>query len=365
METITVRTSERGTFKRCPKKWYWAFVDCLKPHRPATALWFGSAIHEALADWYKKGLKRGPKHPADVFAEYLDGDRSMLVQDEDDRITYEDARELGIAMLNNYINYYDHDQQWDIIATEMTFTVKIKHPAGFMIEYVGTWDGVARDTSNGEIWLLEHKTAANINTEHLPLDDQAGSYWAVAETVLRKKGVLGPEEHIVGIMYNFLKKDRKDNRPVNAEGFTTNNPQKKHYLAAIGHIEGFSPKMTIAEMAQIAADEDIEVFGEPTAQQPDELLVREPVYRSRGEQATQIQRIKDEALYMFNMRKGNPAYPVYKTPQQFGPMACARCEFFRLCQLDEAGDSIAEDLKETMFQKWEPYAAHDLQIKVA
>lgn len=365
MDTITVRTSERGTFKRCPKKWYWAYVEGLRPLRPANALWFGIAVHEAFATWYQEGSKR-EGNLADLFDAALEGDRSIITEIEDGEVLYEDARELGRAMLDNYVAHYGHDEEWDVIATEVTFQIKIKTAWGFTIRYVGTWDGVYRDRRTGEIWLMEHKTAAQIRIDHLPLDDQAGSYWALAGIILRQQGILKPGEEIAGIMYNIVKKDRRDDRPVNpATGLTTNKPLKKHYAETFAQHFGRSDydgkpyeKFTIAELESIAKQQGIAVYGDPSKEQPGELLARIPVHRSAAERKTQIQRIKDEALYMYKIRQGDPDYPVYKSVNQFGPMACTNCEFFRLCQLDESGDDMAEDFKAAMFTTWNPYGDH-------
>jgi hypothetical protein len=378
METITIRTSERTTLGRCPQRWAFGYMDELAPLDVAQPLWFGTAVHESLAQWYQKGTKRGI-HPAKFFADYIEREniRSVAVRTEydEDLVKYEDAIELGIAMLENYVNHYGKDPNWDVIATEFTFHIYIKHPAGFRIRYVGTWDGVFIDKRTGEIWLMEHKTAASIDTSHLRLDNQAGSYWAVAEEVLRKKGILKDGMHIAGIMYNFLKKARRDDRPVNPDtGLTTNKPQKKHYAAALTRETGresdptshkFWEKLTIAELESLAQEYEITVYGEPSAEQPAELLVREAVYRSQGERKKQIQRIRDEALYIRGMRNHDPAYPIIKSVEQFGPLACPRCPFFQVCQLNEAGDSMEDEMKLAMYKHWEPYSEHELEKKVA
>lgn len=365
---VEIRTSERSTFKRCPQKWYWAYVEGLRSSHQANPLWFGSAIHEALADWYRLGLERSPRRPADVFAEHLGQDRALLAPSdnpEEEELAYTSALELGMAMLDNYVDQYGRDEDWDVIATEMEFSMRIKTTFGFTIRYVGTWDGVFRNVSTGEIWLMEHKTTSSINTTHLPLDDQAGSYWALAETYLRKKKIIGPTERVAGIMYNFLKKERLDTRPVNPEtGLTCNKPQKKHYAAVLlSDLDlDMTEKQFLAKpmgwMQDLAEREGIVVYGDPSSEQPGTILYREEVYRSEGERKTQIGRIKQEAVYMYNMRIGNPQYPVYKTVSQFSMDACSRCEFFRLCVLDEQGDDMAEEYKESQFIRWDPYEAH-------
>src|SRR3546814_7851105 len=130
-------------------------------------------------------------------------------------------------MMEGYVDRYGEDDHWDVIATEQTFNLLISDPRvarlpsgklKALIRYVGTFDGVYRDTGTGEIFLMEHKTAAGISTAHLPLDDQAGSYWYVATRVLRKQGLIGPRESIAGIMYNFMRKGLPDDRPTNERG---------------------------------------------------------------------------------------------------------------------------------------------------
>ena len=115
----------------------------------------------------------------------------------------------------------------------------------------------------------------------------------------------------------------------------------------------------------MAQEYEITVYGEPSAEQPAELLVREAVYRSQGERKKQIQRIRDEALYIRGMRNHDPAYPIIKSVEQFGPLACPRCPFFQVCQLNEAGDSMEDEMKLAMYKHWEPYSEHELEKKVA
>lgn len=329
--TFEIRTSERSTFKRCPQRWLWSMVEGLEPIRAANPLWFGQGVHIALAEWYLPGTKRGP-HPAETFSSWVDQDRNMRVRNDDDELEWVDARELGISMLEAYVDEYGVDDSWDVIAPEMTFdiwfyrTFEGKRTKWF--RYVGTWDGVYRDRSTGEIWLMEHKTAAAISTSHLPLDDQAGTYFTMANKILRKRGVLKPKERIAGVMYNFLRKAKQDERPRNEEGLYLNKN------------------------------------GSVSARQPASYFHREPLYKSVAEEKRIIQRIKDEALYIEAIREGDPAYPVLKVITQFGPSACAQCPFFRMCQLDEQGDQDSvEDFKASWYNVRDPYADH--QIKAA
>lgn len=316
----TVRTSERSTFRRCPQRWWWEYRLGLKPkHLRADARWFGIGIHEALARWYHKGTRRGA-HPADTFADWV-GDEIAWVsaayadheREWDDKPKYEDAAELGEEMLVNYIDEYGRDPQWHIIATEQTFKVKVTRQGTAVGYFASTWDGVARDKSDGQVYLLEHKTATQISTAYLELDDQGGSYWAVASAILRAKGILKPGESIAGIWYNFLRKCKKDTRPRNEGGAYLNQD------------------------------------GSVSKKQPPPAFVRELVERSPAEQKSQMERLADEITVMNAMQDGT--IPVFKNTTR----ECTFCDFFVACKLHERGSPAYKEILKADFVKVDPY----------
>jgi len=282
----------------------------------ADALWFGIGIHEALALWYLKGTKRGP-HPADTFEAWAGDEinfaRTYLDETFDEPV-WVDAKELGIAMLEQYVDYYGKDSQWKIISVEQPFRVRIMYKGTPVAYFASRWDGVLLNLEDGQIYLLENKTAAQIVTAYLELDDQGGSYWAVASHLLRQQGILKPKEQIAGIIYNFLRKAMPDERPYNEDG---------QYLNKDGSV---------------------------SKRQPPKLFHREPVERSPLEQRTQLERIADEVAVMNAVRKGQ--IPVTKTPTK----DCPRCPFWIPCTLHERGNQHAfHEVMKNHFRQVDPY----------
>jgi hypothetical protein len=376
MSVLEMRTSERSSLKKCVQKWYWSQVEGLVPNRAANPLWFGSAVHEGLAAWYLPGLERGP-HPAETFNTALEGERNMLVNNEDEEQEYQDARALGTSMLERYVDYYGIDDTWEVIATEQVFRVTMTRPEmeifGHLIPalkgwltYVGIWDGIFRDLITGEIWLMEHKTAASIRVDHLPLDDQAGSYWAIANKILRRRGLIGPNEKLAGIRYNFLRKSLGDDRPTNERGEATNQPQKIHYVDALYNFYGEDgdseemrawatdlPKLSLAKLKEMAEVQKLQVLGEVSKIQPPASFERFDIYRSDGEQATMIDRIKTEAMFAAAYRDGS--LPITKAPSR----DCGWCAYEKICVMDEHGDQESvEDMKAVLFHTRNPYEDH-------
>ena len=365
---ITLRNSERSALRQCPQKWYWSSVEGLEPRAKRAPLWFGSAVHESLDGWYQKGTKRG-EHPAESFKKHLNGDLSIPVSSEDEEIEYANARDLGVDMLTRYVEEYGEDPTWDVIATERKFQVSISSP-GFKVfgrnilarkkwlRLVGTTDGVYRDMETGRIWLMEHKTAKAISTRHLNLDDQAGTYWAILNSLLRKEGILKRGENLAGIKYNFLRKAMGDTRPRNPDGHYCNKPAKDAYVQALSEFyeESDLKKMRVDDLAELAEDDGIVVLGEVSKSQPPEYFLRFPVFRSAGERRTQIDRLRSEALFARAYRDGD--LPILKSPSR----DCSWCQFEKMCTLDEQGDQLSvEEFKSTQFIVRDVHAAHNIR----
>ena len=295
----------RRTFKKCAWRWLQEYRYGYKPRGiQADALWFGIGIHQALAEWYLKGKRRGP-HPAVTFSDWCGEEiafaKSYLTETFEEPV-WLDARDLGIAMLEGYVEQWGKDSRWQIISTEQPFEIAIRQGKTAVI-FKSRWDGVFRDLATGRILLLETKTASQVATAYLELDDQGGSYWAVAGRVLRVNGVLKKGEEIDGIQYNFLRKAMPDERERDAQGLYLNQN------------------------------------GSVSKKQPPPLSVRpEPIMRNAGEIATAAPRIADEVAWMNAIRSG--ILPVTKTPTR----DCPRCPFWGPCTLHEQGSDAYQTL---------------------
>lgn len=356
-----IRTSERRAFKRCPAKWDWAWRKGLVLKHPTPgALWFGIGIHLALQHRYSKpGFDRG-RRVLGTWRDYVNGEQaSVWIDDGENGVKWADAKELGEIMLGAYLDEYGVDERWFVISAEQTFSRVIERPAhsrrsGPLAVYNGTFDLVARDAEQDDsLWLWDHKTAKSIALDHLSLDDQAGSYWAVATEVLHAQGLIAKDERLDGILYNFLRKAKPDERPRNAAGQACNKPQKKHYLEALSDAGVVvHAKMTIDRLAEEAEKWGVEVLGDVSLNQPPANFHREEVWRTSKEQATQIRKIQNEAVHMDAVRRR--LLPIIKNPTQ----SCKwDCPFFAMCELQEAGDDWRE-YRDAMYVKRDPYADH-------
>jgi hypothetical protein len=357
VELPILRTSERGAFGRCWQKWWYEYRLGLRPRgKQADARWFGIGVHEALAEWYQPGRKRG-RHPARTFEEWADGEIAWVktwLGDDYDEAVWVDAVELGISMLTEYVNHWGRDDQWDVIAIEEPFKVRIKRGGEPVALFASRWDGVIRDRRTKLVLLLENKTASQINTVYLEGDNQAGAYLAVANNFLRARGVLKPSENIGGIQYNFLRKALPDDRPQDADGVRHNKATKNHYVSQLTGVDGWTEdklrKMKIDELDSIAAANFVVVLGDVSLKQPPPLFVRpEPITKTPAEIKTQLIRIADEVSVMNLVRNGD--LPVIKSRTR----DCPWCDFWDICLLSDRGDDRWKTIMNAAYSVFDPY----------
>lgn len=317
-----LRTSERKDWRRCPWLWEQTWLNSMRPIRPPTWSWFGTAWHKAMEARYKPGRKRGTMtEMKDAFLAAVGGAKGRVYQQLDEVIEQEfvDATQLGLTMIEEYCLYYGSESDWEVIHTEAPFQIDVPHPSKpgkVVVVYAGTWDLMGRDLVSKELWLWDHKSAASIPQERfLDLDDQAGSYLWVAREVLLHKGIIKKKDVIEGILFNYAKKSPPDDRPRDAEGRSLNQD------------------------------------GTISKRQPAPRFMRYSTYRSQHQNVAQAHRVVQEAQVMDLQRRGK--LPIWKNPTQ----ECNRCALFDACEMHERGEDW-EPVFLSRYQKDDVYADH-------
>lgn len=319
--SILVRTSERQAFLTCRQKWEWGWVEQLRAPTTDTKLLFGDLVHQALAAYYKKGRKRGP-HPTITFeklCETLSEEQDTALWEEEQVV---DMRELGIDMLNRYVEHWqEEDKEYQIISSEQTFKLPIGRMHGARIYYVGTIDGVWKHLPTTKIRFAEHKTTTAISGAALPMDEQVGAYWTYGPRWLRLHGFLKEGERLDGIIYNWLRKTiRPDDGQWDEQGRRLNKN------------------------------------GTISKRQPPKYFDRQLTFRGDIEAERVKARVRQEIVDMMEAR-GNPD-KIYKNPgPQFMPN-CKFCSFRDMCELHETGNDW-KAFRKAAFVRWEPYSAHE------
>lgn len=319
-----VRSHERIDYKRCPKKWYYKWRLGLVPRAISFgALDLGSWMHLAFQDWYQAGRKRNGSLAA-LFADHAQAAIKAAGRNgaPDHAIDQADQLALlGEAMAGAYESHYGKDAETNVIAAELPLEFTISDPVTREVIAIHRLkpDLVFADSS-GDVWLMEHKTAAQIRTDHLSIDDQARPYGVMAERPLRKAGLIKRGSEFKGIVYNFLRKAFPDDRERNADGKALNKN------------------------------------GSVSKRQPAALFARRKVRLTDDAKRVALDRIYADTVVVTELTKSLRSKHLLRETIPTTPHhSCPRfCQYFSLCELEEQGGDW-RGLQRSAFVRRDPY----------
>jgi hypothetical protein len=192
-ELMTTTYSMWSAFRNCRKACEWRYIRELVPLERDHTLAFGTLIHQCLETWHRD------RDLAKVL-DLIDRARPNHAGDDRERADWHLAR----AMMEGYAARYP-TEDFEVVALERTFEGPIINPAtgaqsrSFVL--AGKVDGIVRNAEGH--WLLEHKTAATIDSSYLE------RLWGDFQIVLYShyvEQVLGIP--VAGVLYNILGKAR-------------------------------------------------------------------------------------------------------------------------------------------------------------
>lgn len=322
-ELPQLRSHERIDFKRCQKKWYWAWRRGYVPRAKSFgALDLGIWMHAALAAWYGVGTRRN----GDLQAHFAKHANAAIVQAQQagapDEVLgqAEELAALGEVMASEYQKTYGSDLSVNVLASEVPLEFVISERDGTPIAVHKLKPDLIYADDTSAVWLQETKTATTIRTGHLPIDDQARPYITMAERALRKKGIIKPYQDFKGVMYNFLRKGVPDDRERDAQGRALNKD------------------------------------GTVSKRQTAPLFRRHPVRLSNKAKLVALRRLRTEALIITSLtmalRRGDiDPGSLLKTPHY----SCEKfCPFFAICVAEEQGINTRE-MERSSFIRRNPY----------
>ncbi len=188
-----VTYSALAAFLSCRKSYDLRYLQELVPLQSGEQLGFGTVIHGCLERWHRgEGLEKTL-----AFV-----DQSFPTPHQTDWIHQQ--WHLARAMVKGYAKRYPRER-FEVIALEKEFLIPVRNPAtgrnARKVLLAGKVDGIVR--MDGRIYLLEHKTASQVNGDYLdrlPLDLQIHLYALAAE---KAWGI-----QVAGVIYNVLQKSQ-------------------------------------------------------------------------------------------------------------------------------------------------------------
>lgn len=185
---MNINWSRINTYQRCPRCYYWKYIQNLQKDKTAYPLILGRAVHEGLAALYADK----PTEPEvdEVYEEEL---AKPLLGPEKEELKKMQAYTQYI--IQQYKTHYA-SEPWTILAPEIEGSCSLgRHTLFFRL------DGAV--TMKGNPWLLEHKTTSMLGNTYFKqytLDGQITTYMYALEKVL--------DIQPVGVILNVIRKTK-------------------------------------------------------------------------------------------------------------------------------------------------------------
>jgi len=298
-------------FQNCRRKYHLRYNEYLVPLKADEILYLGSVWHSVMELWYSEG-ERDAKLQA--IRELIDQSFPGRVVDPAQKRDWH----LCHAMFDGYrVRYPEEDFQ--ILTVEQEFSIPIINPAtsrsSRTFELRGKVDGLAQMRDTRELFLLEHKSAAQITgdyIERLPSDFQINLYSMALSRFLKRK--------ISGVIYNVTRKaSLRQSVSETGEQFE----MRKAELIQKSKTGKTSAKRKMPETDDAFRERLIEKYSDP------EMFYREILYLSDEDALRTSTEIWDITKLILTARRENSWIPNWDSCFKFGSQPCM---YWPLCR---------------------------------
>lgn len=201
--TVRLSNSELQLFKDCRRHWWLKYYRRLQPKYKETtgALALGSRIHEALDQYYSKGVPLLQAH-----ADLVEHDRILMADQMFGIETLEKEAELGRIMLEGYLQWVEEegiDAELEMISTEEQITAPLFNGE---VELTGKLDMRVRRKADGVRFFRDFKTVGGSLSDFAnlaPMNEQILTYMLLESTKADE------EQRVEGGIFTMLKKVRR------------------------------------------------------------------------------------------------------------------------------------------------------------
>ena len=213
--------SEIQTFKRCRRKWYFAYYRKLIPVQASFVgvMQIGNRIHKALQYHYGTQIPGSTQHiDASTALEHLiEHDRDAMLEHhiEDDDVVEQFSVEADLerVMMRGYLEWLAEtgdDANYTIIAAEDYREAQIRcfvRGVTHYVKIIARLDLRVQRDSDGAILFLDHKTTNSFETlmRALPMNEQM-LWYILIEYISEEKN------HVNGALYNMIRRTKRTAR---------------------------------------------------------------------------------------------------------------------------------------------------------
>jgi CRISPR/Cas system-associated exonuclease Cas4 (RecB family) len=196
---MIITHSSLQCFQSCRQKYKLRYLDGIIPREKSDALDFGTHMHELLETYFKH------IEANQTFQSNSDEDESIIGMlgskaDKMNLSPIESAKLMGL-MYGYQRKYYASDvNEFEVVDVEKEFSVTTPFE-GVLI--AGKADGILRSKSDGRYYILEHKTASNVDDAYIAQKDIDSQTMTYALCLEQEMGI-----EIYGVIHDIIIKQK-------------------------------------------------------------------------------------------------------------------------------------------------------------
>jgi len=335
MRKAVIRTSDRGSFKRCRRKWGWGsgLKQNLRVKDTPSYFWIGTGGHFAMEDWHGYNYFG---HPVEAFNAYVTAckrfHRKYKFGLPDD---WEEQTTLAQGVLEHYLIWSEHREHYPTVWIDGAPQVEIRceielpidPPPGFdIVVYQLTLDRLVE--VQGEFWIQDWKFYKQFGQGNLAFDQQMSAYIWGAQAIFEKP--------IAGaILHEFVKKVPGAPRILSSGKISHAKDQStthRMYREALVDMYG------TVEKAPVANVRCLNEMAHMESPDRDNYIKRTMTRRPLLQQEAQGSMILLEAQDMCN-----PNLPLYPNPTRDCSWDCSHQDICLMVDRDDDWSSLLEE----------------------
>jgi len=226
-----VSHSQLSTYGSCRQKWYYGYVEKIKPKKTSSNFYFGTLFHLGL-EMYYANVRDGVLDNIYILDEIAKRHNyevaKLSLHDFETKEQYEQIYTDVVSLVEWYIKRQDvapftntfreqnaprFPEGFKVLGLE--YSKQVSH-ANLKVPLFGRFDMVIEDPTTGHLYIVDHKTTKNVSEDMATYYmDQAYFYMAMAAHIT--DDVIDPRR-IKGVIFNCIKKSLPKQPKKSADG---------------------------------------------------------------------------------------------------------------------------------------------------
>jgi putative RecB family exonuclease len=254
---LHISASQIFTYLGCSLKYMFQYVQKSKPQHLSVALPFGKAIHQAIEKYYHSVMDTGVGVPVEAMQELFAESVSLAIDDSSMPILFKKEApdkdsiiDMGWQLLQVFHANVDLTG-YEVVGTEIPLSATLYSDQGedTDIKLVGIMDLLLKDKANGELMVVDNKTAKNAMAQSATDSDLPMSAYSY---LLAANGYVFPRAE-VKCRFDVLRKLKKPKMEYSYT-FRTADHRKRFAKIASAVLVGIENRIFIPQQSWMCFD---------------------------------------------------------------------------------------------------------------